>query len=96
RACAAPQCNWTSSWCGSGQVMACSCDPSNRMDSRCESSTVRVLQQRLFDPGFARRKVAIFDADLTRARRVTLQDWQNRPGATRLTDWAWSWLRPQF
>lgn len=50
----------------------------------------------VFDAGFARRKVAIFDADLTQARRVTLEDWQNRPSATRLTDWAWSWLRPQF
>jgi len=40
--------NWTSSWCGSGRVMACSGYPSNRMNSQSESSTVRVLQQRPF------------------------------------------------
>lgn len=47
RACEAKQCSWTSSSCGSVRVSACSWGPSNRMDSRCESSTVRVLQQRL-------------------------------------------------
>ena len=28
-------------------MMVCSCSQSNRMDSRCESSNVRVVQQRL-------------------------------------------------
>ncbi|MEI4234044.1 hypothetical protein, partial [Roseovarius sp. D22-M7] len=31
---------------GSGRGMACSYSPCNRMDSRCESSTVKVVQQR--------------------------------------------------
>lgn len=46
RACEAKQCSWTSSLCSSGRVSASSSGPSNRMDSRCESSTGRVLQQR--------------------------------------------------
>jgi len=45
----APQCSWTSSWFGSGRMMACSYHLSNRLDSQCESSTVRVLQQRHAD-----------------------------------------------
>ena len=38
--------SWTSSSCGSGRVMTCSCAPSNRIDSQCESFAARVLQQR--------------------------------------------------
>ena len=46
RACAAPRYSWTSSSFGSGRGMACSYGTSNRRDSRCESTAVRVLQQR--------------------------------------------------
>ena len=46
RACAGQRCSWTSSSCGSGRGKACSCRPSNRPDSLCESTAVRVLQQR--------------------------------------------------
>lgn len=35
----------TSSWCDSGQVMACSCDLSDSLDSPCESSDVRIVLQ---------------------------------------------------
>ena len=52
RACGVPLCSWTSSWCGSGRVMACSCNLSNRMDSRCESHMIRVVQQRLYHAHF--------------------------------------------
>ncbi|WP_229861791.1 hypothetical protein, partial [Pseudodonghicola xiamenensis] len=38
-------CSWTSSWCDSGRLWACSSEPSNAMDSRCESFLARVLQQ---------------------------------------------------
>lgn len=42
----APQCTWTnSSSDGSGRQLACSCCLSNRMDSRCEPSNVRLVQQ---------------------------------------------------
>jgi hypothetical protein len=40
-----PACRISSS-CGSGRGSVWSCSLSNRMDSRCESSTGRVLQQR--------------------------------------------------
>lgn len=50
RACEAKPCSWTSSSCGSGRVQACSCTPSNRMDSQCESFVVRVAQQRPSTP----------------------------------------------
>jgi hypothetical protein len=39
------QCSWTSSWCGSGRVMAWSFSASNGMHSQCESSTGGFLQQ---------------------------------------------------
>jgi adenine-specific DNA-methyltransferase len=45
-----PQCSRTSSSSGSGRVQACSCTPSNRMDSRCESSADQVMQQRPRSP----------------------------------------------
>ena len=38
--CATEPCSWTSSWCGSGRVMTCSCSLSNRLDSICESVTI--------------------------------------------------------
>ena len=38
--------SWASSSFGSGRVKACSCVLSSRMDSRCESLSVRAMQQR--------------------------------------------------
>ena len=45
RACGAQRFRGTSWSCNSGRAWACSCNPSNRMDSRCESVIARVLQQ---------------------------------------------------
>jgi hypothetical protein len=42
--------SWANSWCGSGRVMVCSCNLSNRMDSQSESATIRVVQQRRRNP----------------------------------------------
>ena len=50
----------------------------------------------VFDAGFAREQAAIFDADLDRARQITLAEWESRPLRQRITDWAWSWLRAQL
>jgi len=50
----------------------------------------------VFDDGFAREQIALFDADLVQARPVTLAEWQSRPWQDRLRDWAWSLLRTQF
>jgi cardiolipin synthase len=33
----------------------------------------------VYDAEFARRQVAIFEQDLKRSRRITLQEWENRP-----------------
>jgi hypothetical protein len=66
RACAARRCGRTSRLCGSGRVLACSYGPSNRMDSRCESSTLRVVQQRCCDaasPGSTMPHRSIFTPD---------------------------------
>jgi len=32
----------------------------------------------IYDPAFAARQTQVFEQDLTRARRITLQEWQNR------------------
>ncbi|MDO9639931.1 MAG: phospholipase D-like domain-containing protein [Pseudotabrizicola sp.] len=50
----------------------------------------------VYDTDFARRESAVFDADLTDARPVSLAEWQNRPLRKRIVDWGWSWLRTQF
>ncbi len=50
----------------------------------------------VFDQGFAEDHIAIFNADLERARRISLEEWQNRPLQKRASDWVWSWLRAQF
>jgi cardiolipin synthase len=50
----------------------------------------------IFDTDFAQAKITIFETDLTRAREVSLQEWQDRPAWQRTTDWFWSWFRTQF
>lgn len=50
----------------------------------------------VFDPAFAREQAALFDADLTRARQITLEEWEGRSLWTKTVDWVFSWLRPQL
>ena len=38
----------------------------------------------VFDPQFAATQVRIFEQDLARSRRITLEEWQNRPWTERL------------
>ena len=38
----------------------------------------------VFDAGFAGQQVKVFEADRARARRITLEEWQNRPWTERL------------
>ena len=38
----------------------------------------------VFDAGFAAEQVKIFEADRARSRRITLEEWQNRPWTERL------------
>ena len=48
------------------------------------------------DKAFARRQVAIFEDDLARSRRVTLQEWQGRPWSDKLLDFLASLLSSQL
>jgi cardiolipin synthase len=40
----------------------------------------------VYDTPFAESMTAIFEADLRQSKRVSLQDWQNRPWWTRVLD----------
>ncbi|HVE08866.1 MAG TPA: cardiolipin synthase [Paraburkholderia sp.] len=40
----------------------------------------------IYDRDFARQQTAIFDADLARAKRITLDDWRRRPLAEKLLE----------
>jgi cardiolipin synthase A/B len=43
----------------------------------------------LFDPAFAARATAVFEADIARSQRVTLEQWERRPWRERLAErWA--------
>ena len=50
----------------------------------------------VFDAGFAREMIDVFERDLSCARAVTLQAWEARPLRQRLIDRAGSWMRPQI
>jgi cardiolipin synthase A/B len=41
----------------------------------------------VFDAAFAERATAVFEGDLARARRVTLEQWENRPWREKATEW---------
>jgi cardiolipin synthase len=40
----------------------------------------------VYDGEFARRQVEIFEQDLARSRRITLEEWENRPWTEKLWD----------
>lgn len=50
----------------------------------------------IFDAGFTREQIAIFDEDLARSHEVSLAEWENRPWQEKVTDWVWSHLRVQL
>jgi cardiolipin synthase len=50
----------------------------------------------IYDRDFARRQTAIFDADVTRAKRITLDDWRSRPFAEKLLERVAALLDPQL
>ncbi len=41
----------------------------------------------VLDARFAQRQVAIFEDDLRRSRRITLEEWQSRPWRERIVEW---------
>ena len=50
----------------------------------------------IYDREFARAQMQIFEADLARARRVTLEEWRARPWTDKLREHAASLLRSQL
>jgi cardiolipin synthase len=48
------------------------------------------------DPEFAQRQANIFDEDLKCARRITLEQWQNRPFSEKLIEHASGLLSSQL
>ncbi|WP_127142527.1 phospholipase D-like domain-containing protein [Pelagibacterium montanilacus] len=50
----------------------------------------------VFDPRFAAGQIALFDEDVSRAREVSLSEWENRPWQEKVTDWLWSHFRVQL
>lgn len=48
------------------------------------------------DPGFAAEQTRLFEHDLTRARRVTLEEWQHRPWTEKAIEHAAGLLRAQL
>jgi len=50
----------------------------------------------VYDAGFAQRQAAVFDDDLRRSRRVTLEQWESRPWHDKLRDRVASLFGPQL
>ncbi|HEV7299758.1 MAG TPA: phospholipase D-like domain-containing protein [Tepidisphaeraceae bacterium] len=50
----------------------------------------------IYDVEFAERQAELFEADLKRAHRVTLEEWQNRPWMEKLMEHAAALLRAQL
>jgi cardiolipin synthase len=50
----------------------------------------------VFDPGFANRQTAVFEADLMRAKRIGLDDWRNRSWQDKVLDRAAGLLGSQL
>lgn len=50
----------------------------------------------VYDRGFAQEQIKLFEEDLERSRRITLQEWKNRPTTRKIKDWAAGLLGPQL
>jgi cardiolipin synthase len=50
----------------------------------------------VYDAAFARRQIEVFENDLAQSRRITLEEWQNRPWPDKLLDFAASLLSSQL
>jgi cardiolipin synthase len=48
----------------------------------------------VYDRDFAAHLTRVFEDDLARCKRFTLQDWQRRPPPEKLREWVTSWLAP--
>ena len=50
----------------------------------------------VYDAAFAQRQSAVFRADLKRSRRITLEEWENRPWSEKLVEHASAILSSQL
>ena len=50
----------------------------------------------IYDRAFAQRQIDIFEADLKRARRITYEEWKNRPWMEKLVEHTLALLRSQM
>jgi cardiolipin synthase len=50
----------------------------------------------VLDAAFAQRQIAVFDDDMRQSRRVSLDDWQQRPWHEKVVEQAASWLGEQL
>lgn len=50
----------------------------------------------IYETGFAREQIAVFERDMARSRRITLEDWRRRPWYTRLWENGAALLAPQL
>ncbi len=50
----------------------------------------------IYDADFAKEQVAVFEADLARSRRISLEEWQRRPWTARLAEKAASLIGSQL
>jgi cardiolipin synthase len=50
----------------------------------------------VYDHAFAQRQIEVFRDDLAHARRITYEDWRNRPWREKLLEWIASALRVQL
>ena len=50
----------------------------------------------IFDTVFAREQIKIFQQDLAKSRKVTLQEWKDRPFSEKFTEWAAGLLKHQM
>jgi cardiolipin synthase len=50
----------------------------------------------VLDPEFAAEQAKDFENDKTRSRRITLEEWRNRPLIDRFSEWVANLLRPQL
>jgi cardiolipin synthase len=48
----------------------------------------------IYDADFARAQTAIFEADMKKARRITYEQWENRPLKEKAWERVASWLGP--
>lgn len=68
---------------------------STNFDSR-SFSTNDEANLNVLDAGFAAEQARIFEADLKRSRRVSLEEWQARPWTDKLLDTAWDMVSSQL